>query len=194
MSIGRHDCARPLMPDKDTAGAMSILVVHDDGTLRDRVADALRNRGYQVTTADGTTEALEGTDQASFKCVIVDLRSGGCSALHVAVKLKREMPDLRVIMLTGYASVESAVAAMRISAHDDLSKPFEADDVIATFASAGLAAAHGPARSKTLARIEWEHVQRVLVECDGNKSETARHLGITRRTLQRKLKLRPPSQ
>jgi len=159
------------MPAEDTAGAMSILVVDEDGTLRDRVADALRNRGYQVTTADGTTEAPEGTDQASFKCVIVDLRIVGCSALHVAVTLKRELPDLRVVMLTGYASVESAVAAMRISAHDDLSKPFEADDVIATFASAGYAATHGPARSKTLARIEWEHVQRVLVECDVGRLE-----------------------
>src|SRR5450755_3993109 len=84
--------------------ALSILVV-DDGIVRDRVADALRNRGYQVTTADGTTETLEGTDRASFKYVIVDLRIGGCSALHVAVTLKREMPDLRVVMLTRYTSV-----------------------------------------------------------------------------------------
>lgn len=173
--------------------ALSILVV-DDGIVRDRLADALRNRGYQVTTADGTTEALEGTDQASFKCVIVDLRIAGCSALHVAVTLKREIPDLGVVLLTDYASVASAVAAVRIASHDYLSKPFEADDVFAAFESDGFTATLGEARSKTLAHIEWEHVQRVLIECDGNKSETARQLGITRRTLQRKLKLRPPSR
>lgn len=92
------------------------------------------------------------------------------------------------------AGVESAVEAVRIGANDYVTKSMEADDVIGVVASAGFGAPHGDTRSKTLPRVEWEHVLRVLADCDGNTSEAARRLGIARRTLQRKVRMRPPTQ
>ena len=115
-----------------------------------------------------------------------------CSGLELTVALKQQIPDARVLVLTGYGSISSAVEAMHFGAHNYLSKPADTDDVIAALATTDPRAATGEARPVNLARLEWKHIQQVLADNDGNKSETTRRLGITRRTLQLKLKRNPP--
>jgi two-component system response regulator RegA len=171
-----------------TAGA--ILLVDDDEVFRERLARALRDRGYEAVTAPGPDEALAAAAGRPFDFAIVDLRMPGLSGLTLIAPLRARLPEVRVIVLTGYGSITSAVEALRAGAHDYLSKPVDADDVIA--ALTGDAARPAPADAPTLARAEWEHIQRILADCRNNISESARRLGITRRTLQLKLKKYPP--
>jgi two-component system response regulator RegA len=114
----------------------------------------------------------------------------GLSGLSLIAPLRERMPQARVIVLTGYGSITSAVEALRAGAHDYLSKPVDADEVITALTSD--AARPAPESAPSLARAEWEHIQRILADCQHNISETARRLGITRRTLQLKLKKYPP--
>jgi two-component system response regulator RegA len=114
----------------------------------------------------------------------------GLSGLALIAPLLERMPGARIVVLTGYGSITSAVEALRAGAHDYLSKPVDADQVIAALTSED--ARPAPEGAPTLARAEWEHIQRILADCQHNISETARRLGITRRTLQLKLKKYPP--
>lgn len=168
----------------------TILLVDDDEVFRERLARALRDRGWQATTAAGYDEALAATEAQRFDFAIVDLRMPGLSGLSLIAPLRERMPQARVIVLTGYGSITSAVEALRAGAHDYLSKPVDADEVIAALTSD--AARPAPESAPSLARAEWEHIQRILADCQHNISETARRLGITRRTLQLKLKKYPP--
>jgi two-component system response regulator RegA len=168
----------------------TILLVDDDEVFRERLARALRDRGWQAATAAGYDEALAATETQRFDFAIVDLRMPGLSGLSLIAPLRERMPQARVIVLTGYGSITSAVEALRAGAHDYLSKPVDADEVIAALTSD--AARPAPESAPSLARAEWEHIQRILADCQHNISETARRLGITRRTLQLKLKKYPP--
>lgn len=168
----------------------TILLVDDDEVFRERLARALRDRGWQATTAAGHDEALTASLAQRFDFAIVDLRMPGLSGLSLIAPLRERMPQARVIVLTGYGSITSAVEALRAGAHDYLSKPVDADEVIAALTSD--AARPAPESAPSLARAEWEHIQRILADCQHNISETARRLGITRRTLQLKLKKYPP--
>jgi two-component system, response regulator RegA len=168
----------------------TILLVDDDEVFRERLARALRDRGWQAATAAGHDEALAATLTQRFDFAIVDLRMPGLSGLSLIAPLRERMPQARVIVLTGYGSITSAVEALRAGAHDYLSKPVDADEVIAALTSD--AARPAPESAPSLARAEWEHIQRILADCQHNISETARRLGITRRTLQLKLKKYPP--
>jgi two-component system, response regulator RegA len=176
--------------------AGTILLVDDDEVFRERLARALRDRGYQASTAAGHDEALAASDGQRFDYAIVDLRMPGLSGLALIAPLRERMPRARIVVLTGYGSISSAVEALRAGAHDYLSKPVDADEVIAALTSdAARPAPEGvptPTPTPTLARAEWEHIQRILADCHRNISETARRLGITRRTLQLKLKKYPP--
>jgi two-component system, response regulator RegA len=173
----------------------AILLVDDDEIFRERLARALRDRGREVVTAAGHETALAAARARAFAFAVVDLRMPGPSGLEVVRDLLAVTASLRVVMLTGYGSIPSTVEASRRGAHDYLSKPVDADDIIAAL-ERDQRAAGGPRPAApsvpTLARAEWEHISRVLGDCEGNISEAARRLGITRRTLQLKLKKYPP--
>ncbi len=171
-------------------GAGTILLVDDDDVFRERMARALRDRGHPVVTAADVPAALAvaGTHKPPY--AVVDLRMAGPSGIALIAPLLELSPGARIVMLTGYGSITSAVEALRAGAHDYLSKPVDADQVLA--ALTGEPVRPAAAAAPSLARAEWEHIQRVLADCNHNISEAARRLGITRRTLQLKLKKYPP--
>ena len=172
-----------------------ILVVDDDEVFRERLAASLRRRGHDVATAEDMAKVMEIAPGFLPECAVIDLRLEGESGLVVARTLRETLPDVRVLVLTGYGSIATAVDAMRLGAVDYLSKPADADQIEAALfgGNEGPETASEPEASvPSLDRVEWEHMQRVLRDCGGNVSATARKLGIERRTLQRKLPKYPP--
>jgi two-component system response regulator RegA len=180
--------------------ARRLLLVDDDETFRARLARAFGERGLEVATAADAPTALEAARRAPPAYAVVDLKMPGGSGLELVRDLVALAPGLRVVVLTGYGSIASAVEALRRGAHHYLSKPADADEIIAALEGDKAPAAPEPAARAagvpppTLARAEWEHMSRILADCAGNVSEAARRLGITRRTLQLKLKKNPPSR
>lgn len=174
----------------------SLLLVDDDEIFRDRLARALTRRGYDVTVAADYDGAMALAASTPFAHAVVDLRMPGRSGLELVRDLLALAPTTKVVVLTGYGSISTAVEAIRLGAVNYLPKPADANDVLAAFARADAppleeAPTEHPAPS--LGRAEWEHIQRVLTECGGNIRKTARRLGIHRRTLQRKLERYPPN-
>jgi two-component system response regulator RegA len=172
------------------------LLVDDDDRLRDRMARALRDRGYQVEVADGPEQALAKFDAGGADYALLDLRMPGGSGLDLTAALRGLDPNLQIVVLTGYGSIATAVEAVRLGASNYLSKPADADMVLAAFARGG---SERPSeapdyQAPSLARAEWEHINRVLEDCGGNVTKAARVLGLHRRTLQRKLQKYPPRQ
>jgi len=172
--------------------ATPMLLVDDDEVFRERLASALRQRGQEVVTARDGEQAVRVAGRGKLAAAVVDLRMPGMSGTELVPHLLRLQPDLRVVVLTGYGSIASAVEAMRLGAHNYVSKPADADDVLAAVTGDARPVPTAAAPPPTLARAEWEHIQRILADTGGNVSETARRLGITRRTLQLKLKKYPP--
>jgi two-component system response regulator RegA len=173
----------------------TLLLVDDDEVFRTRLARAFRERGYAVLeTGDiAETRAVLADHASSF--AVVDLRLPAGSGLDVVRAIKRAHPECVVVVLTGYGSIATALEAVRLGAAHYLSKPATVDDILAGFMRAAdpseqpaVSAAH---RAPSLARVEWEHINRVLSDCGGNVSEAARRLGMHRRSLQRKLAKRP---
>jgi two-component system, response regulator RegA len=185
------------------ATAPSLLVVDDDDAFRERLRQAFERRGYDVRTAANAADALSQARSESPELAVVDLRMPNGSGLELVRDLKHNDPATRVVVLTGYGSIATAIEAMRLGATHYLSKPATADEVLAAF-QGGAAPAEGSATSDappggadatpTLARAEWEHIQRVLGDVGGNVSEAARRLGLHRRSLQRKLQKHPPNR
>jgi two-component system response regulator RegA len=174
----------------------SVLLVDDDAVFVERLARAFRQRGYDVRTAHDAEQATALAREESPELAVIDLRMPGRSGLTLVRGLASIDPSTKTLVLTGYGSIATAVEAIRLGAHDYVPKPADVDDLLAAFARGSVA--HG-ARALTtefpapsLARAEWEHIQRVLVDCEGNVSEAARRLGIHRRSLQRKLQRYPP--
>lgn len=172
----------------------SILIVDDQEIFRERLARAFRDRGYDVRTASDCDEALVEAREDSPEMAVVDLRMPNGSGIDLVKDLKEVDPSTRVVVLTGYGSIATAVDAMRFGASNYLSKPADADDILAAFARAESDPDQATQEYKapSLARAEWEHINRVLSDCAGNISEAARRLGIHRRSLQRKLKKLAP--
>jgi two-component system response regulator RegA len=171
----------------------SILVVDDDAVFRERLARALAARGYAVAAAPDGRRALEIARERAIDRAVIDLRMPGASGLELLVELLKLDPAIRIVVLTGYGSIHSAVEAMRLGARGYLAKPADADDVLRAMAADDLH--HQPPIAEppaTLARAGWEHIQRILSDTGGNISETSRRLGITRRTLQLKIKKHGP--
>ena len=176
-------------------GAQTLLLVDDDEVYRERLARALRDRGFDVATASGGEEAIARARREAPELAVVDLRMPGASGIEVLEALRAVDPATRVLMLTGYGSIATAVEATRRGAVGYLSKPADADEVVAALTGQATSAdAAAEIDTPSLARAEWEHIQRVLTDCGGNVSETARRLGIHRRSLQRKLQKYPPSR
>ncbi len=171
-----------------------ILAVDDDMVFLDRLAASLRRRGHEVVTATGLEEVTRLLRGFSPEFAVIDLRLDGESGLEVARTLRDHLPEIRILILTGYGSITTAVDAMRLGAVDYLSKPADTGQIEAALFSGP--AVGVPVESETpvpsLERVEWEHMQRVLRDHGGNISSTARKLGIERRTLQRKLQKYPP--
>jgi two-component system response regulator RegA len=184
------------MPTTNKRGSVqSILIVDDDATFRARLARAFTDRGFEVRTASDATSAAALAAEESPELAVVDLRMPGQSGLELAQELLRIDPATKVVVLTGYGSIATAIEAMRLGAAHYLSKPADVDDILAAFARNGaptLEPIGGERTTPALARAEWEHLNRVLTDCGGNISEAARRLGIHRRSLQRKLKKFPP--
>jgi two-component system, response regulator RegA len=185
----------PAVPPEVAKEAIpSILLVDDDATLRERLARALRERGFDVRTAGSADEAMELVRQDSPEMAVVDLKMPGRSGLDLLRDMREHDPATRVIVLTGYGSIATAVEATKLGAEGYLPKPVDADELLTAFARSGAGAVPDHFETPSLARAEWEHIQRVLVDCGGNISEAARRLGIHRRSLQRKLQKYPPAR
>jgi two-component system, response regulator RegA len=181
-------------PVSDGSEGPSILVVDDDPTFRERLARAFRTRGLEVRVAAGFEDGLASVTADAPELAVLDLRMPGKSGLELLKAIKAIDPETRVVVLTGYGSIASAVEAMRCGAVHYLQKPADADQILAAF-SPELEEEADPKtpRPLSLARAEWELIQSALTECDGNISAAARRLGLHRRTLQRKLLKHPPS-
>lgn len=176
------------MTDQPRPGA-AILLVDDDARLRDRLAAAFVARGYRARVADGPAEALAAVAEAPPELAVVDMRMPGGDGLALIPELLARVPGLKIVVLTGYGSIANAVDAVRRGAVDYLLKPADADMVLAAFGrtAPGAEPVAPTYEPPSLDKAEWEHIQRVLADCGGNISMTARKLGLHRRTLQRKL-------
>jgi two-component system response regulator RegA len=172
---------------------MRLLLVDDDEPFRARLARSLRARGLEVGEAACCADAPRIARELQPQRALIDLRMEDGSGLDVLSALRREHPALVCIVLTGYGSIATALEAVRRGAFDYLTKPVDADDVLRAFEPSGEDEEAG-ASVPSLQRVEWEHIQRVLSDCDGNVSKAARLLGLHRRTLQRKLASRPPAR
>ncbi len=170
----------------------TILVVEDDEAFRSLLLDAFDARGFEAQGAADATTAIDMARQDSPEMAVVDLRLPDRFGLDVVAALKQLDASTAIVVLTGYGSIATALEAVRLGALHYLTKPTDADRILAAF-ELGLAARPRtlPLRTPSLAQVEWEHLQRVLTDCDGNVSEAARVLGMHRRSLQRKL-ARPP--
>jgi two-component system response regulator RegA len=158
------------------------------------LARALGARSLSVATAGNRTDALARARELRPDYVVLDLKLGDDNGLALIPELLELDPDVRILLLTGYASIATAVEAIRRGAWDYLAKPVDADQVVQAIRSRAHAAGEPESSvfaAPPLKRLEWEHIQRMLAECDGNISEAARRLGMHRRTLQRKLSKRP---
>lgn len=176
--------------------AQPLLIIDDDPTFARVLARALSSRGFEVITAGNADEARALARRHHPRYCVLDLKLGEENGLRLIPELKALVPEIRVLLLTGYASIATAVEAIKRGAHDYLSKPVDADAVVRALLDGDSSAGEddvvdAPEAPLALRRLEWEHIQRVLTECDGNISETARRLGMHRRTLQRKLSKHP---
>jgi len=173
-----------------------ILVIDDDEIFRDRLVKAFEARGFKVAGAEDYEHAMREAEAFGPDFAVTDLRMPGQSGLDVVRDLRGKFPEIEILVLTGYGSISSAIEAVRLGAKDYLTKPADADQILAA-----LGLEENPVEmsdqkeggvAPSLERVEWEHIQRILSDCGGNVSKAARVLGIHRRTLQRKLAYRPP--
>lgn len=172
-----------------------LLVIDDDEMYCSVLAEAFKRRGYQVETASTEQEAMDKINQFEPELAVVDLRLEQSSGLHLIKQLKEKDQNTKVVMLTGYASIATAVEAVKLGANQYLTKPANADEILAALEQQNIDIEASPAAQPlSVKRLEWEHMQKVLLECDGNVSEAARRLTMHRRTLQRKLAKRPVRQ
>jgi two-component system response regulator RegA len=177
----------PVDPQRD---GRTLLVVDDDERFRTRLMQAFRARGFEVRGAADYKEAVASAQAESPELAVVDLRLPGGSGLDLVRELKALDATTNVVVLTGYGSIATALESVRAGATTYLTKPVDADQIVIAFD--GSASQSMPPQSvPSLARVEWEHIHRVLADCDGNVSRAARLLGIHRRSLQRKLSKYP---
>ncbi len=171
---------------------LSLLIVDDDEPLRMRLARAMEKRGYAVQAADSVAAGIQMARSRPPAYAVVDLKLGDGNGLDVVSAIRAVRQDARVVMLTGYGNIATAVAAVKAGAVDYLPKPADADDVDRALRAANAAHPAPPDEPMSAERVRWEHIQRVFELCDRNVSETARRLKMHRRTLQRILAKRAP--
>ena len=170
----------------------SLLVVDDDPPFRNRLARAMEKRGFDVVAVDSVAMGIEVAQESAPVFAVVDLRLGDGSGLDVVAALRDARPESRIVVLTGYGNIATAVAAVKAGAVDYLPKPADADAVEAALLADGRPLPPPPETPMSADRVRWEHIQRVFEQCDRNVSETARRLKMHRRTLQRILNKHAP--
>ena len=170
----------------------SLLLVDDDEPFLKSLAKAMEKRGFSVETADSVAGGRAVAASRPPAYAVVDLRLEDGNGLDVVESIRERRPDARVVVLTGYGAIATAVAAVKIGATDYLAKPADADDISAALLAASDEMPPPPENPMSADRVRWEHIQRVYELCDRNVSETARRLGMHRRTLQRILAKRSP--
>ena len=170
-----------------------VLIVEDDDALRGRLARAFASRGLDVRQVSNAADAEATARDDPPEMVVLDLRMPDGSGLDLIPKLLQIDPNTRIVVLTGYGSVATAIEAVRRGARHYLTKPADADEILAAFdRESGPSSGALPLEPMSLDRVEWEHINRVLMDCQGNISEAARVLRLHRRSLQRKLAKYPP--
>jgi len=183
------------MMDKHDTGRNRLLLVDDDGVFLGVLSKAMKNRGYDVVASPGIDDALVSAHEVPPDMAVVDLKLEDESGLDLIPSLIDINPNMIIVVLTGYSSIATAVTAIKRGASEYLSKPVTAGDVIKALSGESqnedLLKEFSP---MSVERVEWEHIQKVLKENDGNISATARSLGMYRRTLQRKLAKKPVPQ
>ena len=185
---------RPVSPAIAGATAnkdRTLLIADDDAAFRNRIARALELRGFIVTAVGSVAEALAQTARPPAFAVL-DPRLGDGNGLELVGPLRQARPDIRIVVLTGYGNIATAVTAVKLGAVDYLAKPVDADDVVAALLALEGRKAEPPEHPMSADRVRWEHIQRIYELCGRNVSETARRLNMHRRTLQRILAKRAP--
>ena len=170
----------------------SLLIVDDDDPLRMRLARAMEKKGFVVKDAKTVENAIKSIKSAVPKFALVDLRLEDGSGLDVVKEINKAKQNRRIVMLTGYGNLPTAVAAVKSGAIDYIAKPVDADDVESALLASPDAKAKPPENPMSADRVKWEHIHRVFELCNRNVSETARRLKMHRRTLQRILSKRSP--
>lgn len=170
----------------------SLLLVDDDGPFVTRLARAMEKRGFRPETAESVAAGKLAAATRPPAYAVVDLRLGDGNGLEVVETLREHRPDCRIVILTGYGAIATAVAAVKIGAVDYLAKPADANDIVQALLASAESLPPPPENPMSADRVRWEHIQRVYELCDRNISETARRLNMHRRTLQRILAKRSP--
>ncbi len=170
----------------------SLLIVDDDNPFRERLARAMGKKGFLVTQAEGVKKGIESVKLTKFAFAVIDLRLADGNGLEVVREIQNLSTSSRIIMLTGYGNISTAVAAIKQGAIDYLAKPADADDVEKALLADPNKKAQPPENPMSADRVKWEHIHRVFELCNRNVSETARRLKMHRRTLQRILSKKSP--
>jgi two-component system response regulator RegA len=174
-------------PDEKT-----LLIVEDDRPFRERLARAMQLRGFEVLVAETVREGIAIAKERPPAYAVIDLKLDDGNGLDVVETLHETRPNARVVVLTGFGNIATAVAAVKFGAIDYLPKPADADDIMGALLAAPGAKPNPPENPMSADRVRWEHIQRVYELCGHNVSETARRLNMHRRTLQRILAKRSP--
>ena len=170
----------------------SLLIVDDDNPFRDRLARSMEKKGFKVTQAESVKSAIQKVKENKPAFAVIDLRLGDGNGLEVVNEIQKLKKESRIIMLTGYGNIPTAVAAIKAGAIDYLAKPANAEDIEAALLADPNKKAYPPKDPMSADRIKWEHIHRVFELCNRNVSETARRLKMHRRTLQRILSKKSP--
>ena len=180
------------MTDINLPADKTLLLVDDDKPFLTRLARAMETRGFEVRMAESVAEGIQQVKKSAPGYAVVDLRLSDGNGLDVIEALHASRPEARVVVLTGYGNIATAVTAVKFGAVDYLAKPVDADDVVAALLALDGRKADPPEHPMSADRVRWEHIQRIYELCGRNVSETARRLNMHRRTLQRILAKRAP--
>ena len=170
----------------------SLLIVDDDNPFRDRLARSMEKKGFKVTQAESVNSGIQKARESKPAFAVIDLRLKDGNGLEVVKEIQQSKKESRIIMLTGYGNIPTAVAAVKAGAIDYLAKPANAEDIETALLSDPSKKAYPPEDPMSADRIKWEHIHRVFELCNRNVSETARRLKMHRRTLQRILSKKSP--
>ena len=184
----------PAIAERASGDAPVLVLVDDDAPLRRSLQRAMERRGFQVYTADSLKAGMNLAHSIKPDYAVIDLRLEDGSGIELVKRLRELYPKVRVVILTGYGNIATAVAAVKAGAVDYLAKPADADDVINALLATGSTLPPPPHNPMSADRVRWEHIQRVFEQCNRNVSETARRLNMHRRTLQRILNKRAPRE
>ena len=192
MSVDEPEVQTSSEADNGPGPDPTLLIVDDDGPFVRRLGRAMESRGFTVDIAELVAEGLAKAKSAPPRFAVVDMRLGDGNGLDVIEAIRQRREDTRMIVLTGYGNIATAVNAVKLGAVDYLAKPADADEVYAALTRKPGERAELPENPMSADRVRWEHIQRVYEMCDRNVSETARRLNMHRRTLQRILAKRAP--